>query len=50
MQPVSEDAGMESVEDLRPSKKKVIYNEVMLAPSAWLLLTVSALYTSFDMP
>lgn len=26
--PTSEDVGMEEAEDLRPSKRKVIYNEV----------------------
>lgn len=30
VQPPSEDVNMEDVEDLRPSKRKVIYNEVFL--------------------
>ena len=29
VQPASEDARMEEVEDLRPSKRKVIYSEVL---------------------
>lgn len=31
VQPPSEDTQMEEVEDLRPSKRKVIYTEVLLA-------------------
>lgn len=35
VQAPSEDVGLEDVEDLRPSKKKIIYTEVSLFASAF---------------
>ena len=40
VQPSSQDVGMEEVEDLRPSKRKIIYTEVILDSSAYLQLMI----------
>ena len=40
VQPSSQDVGMEEVEDPRPSKRKIIYTEVILDSSAYLQLMI----------